>query len=169
MVCSPTTCVCHFLYSCLQAACYCSCFSFHLARINPHVYLSLSVGIQPYIYCLFMDAVVHSALEELSKKKAEKTGPFAKPKMLVTITYMCVIVVCHLQMFIHSAAVASKIMSKYGWEEGQGTCVYINDHASHRSYIRRSRPAVSGYEHCTGCREDKQTGWQNHQCGSRKR
>ena len=27
--------------------------------------------------------VVHSALEELSKKKAEKTGPFARPKMLV--------------------------------------------------------------------------------------
>lgn len=43
--------------------------------------------------------VVHSALEELSKKKAEKTGPFARPKI---------------------AAVASNIMSKYGWKEGQG-------------------------------------------------
>lgn len=44
--------------------------------------------------------VVQSALEELSRKKAQKkANPFGKPKF---------------------GAIASKIMSKYGWEEGQG-------------------------------------------------
>lgn len=34
--------------------------------------------------------VVHSALEELSKKKAEKTGPFSRPKM-----YVCMYIGSH--------------------------------------------------------------------------
>ena len=45
------------------------------------------------VYPLY--TVVHSALEELSKKKAEKTGPFARPKMsvlynTVTHVYSCI-------------------------------------------------------------------------------
>lgn len=43
--------------------------------------------------------VVESALEELSRTKAQKANPFAKPKI---------------------GSVASQIMSKYGWKEGQG-------------------------------------------------
>lgn len=43
--------------------------------------------------------VVQSALQELSKKKARKANPFGKPKF---------------------GSFASKIMSKYGWEEGKG-------------------------------------------------
>ena len=34
-------------------------------------------SLSPFPMCV----VVHSALEELSKRKAEKTGPFARPKM----------------------------------------------------------------------------------------
>lgn len=43
--------------------------------------------------------VVESALEELSRTKAQKSNPFSKPKF---------------------GSVASQIMSKYGWKEGQG-------------------------------------------------
>ena len=41
----------------------------------------------PSPFCVYVIIVVHSALEELSKKKAEKTGPFARPKMLVVSMY----------------------------------------------------------------------------------
>ncbi len=62
--------------------------------------------------------VVQSALEELSRKKAQKANPFAKPKLLVINQHIYNII--YTPFCNSSGAVASKIMSKYGWEEGQG-------------------------------------------------
>jgi len=65
---------------------------------------------------VFLYVVVQSALEELSRKKAQKANPFAKPKLCVCAKYWTFVII-NTQC---SGAVASKIMSKYGWEEGQG-------------------------------------------------
>lgn len=70
------------------------------AAIPPPSSLSTTVNLEPKSEDRG-SKVVRSALEELSKTKAQKANPFAKPKMI-------------------GSSFASKIMSKYGWEEGKG-------------------------------------------------
>ena len=76
---------------------------------------------------LFNFPVVRSALEELSRTKAQKSNPFAKPKMWGVNMHSNLLFMTLFCRFVRiGSAVASKIMSKYGWEEGKGAVTQLN-------------------------------------------